>query len=195
MLLKLYQSGQPILRQIATKVSPQELQRDHVQGVIDFMIETLRDAPGVGLAAPQIGESLQIIIVEDLEKYHDIVPPDLLSEQGRQPVELTVLINPVLEVIDVDPALYFEGCLSIDGYCAAVQRAKVVKVSALDRTGKSITYTAHNWQARILQHEVDHLKGMLYIDRMETRSFMSLKYFGLEWRKRYTAEISSAFIS
>src|SRR4051812_41423641 len=116
MLLKLYQTGQPILRKPAKRLTRQDLATKHVQDVIDFMINTLRDAPGVGLAAPQVGEPLQIIIVEDKATYHEAVPENLLKEQGRKPVKLKVLVNPTLEIVDPKTSSYFEGCLSVDGY-------------------------------------------------------------------------------
>jgi peptide deformylase len=194
MLLKLYQTGQPILRTPAKHVTKKQLSDQHVHDVIEFMINTLRDAPGVGLAAPQIGESLKIVIIEDKAAYHEPVPNDLLVEQGRKPVRLKVLINPVLEIIDPDTALYFEGCLSVDGYVGAVARAKAVKVNALDRNGKKVSYTAKGWQARILQHEVDHLEGKLYMDKMIPQSFTSIKNFTSLWRKSLESDIRKAFV-
>ena len=80
MLLKLYQTGQPILRQSAKHVTKQQLKTQHTQDVINFMIVTLRDAPGVGLSAPQVGESWQVVIIEDIAKYHETVPRSLLTE-------------------------------------------------------------------------------------------------------------------
>lgn len=194
MLLKLYQAGQPILRKPAKRISKQQLSSPHVQAVIEFMIATLRDAPGVGLAAPQVGESLQIIIVEDKRSYHETVPGKLLKEQGRKPVGLKVLINPVLEIIDAETALYFEGCLSVDGYVGVAARHRAVKVTAWDRDGKDVSYIARGWQARILQHEIDHLSGKLYIDEMLPHSFNSNKNFTMLWRKALESDIKKAFL-
>src|SRR5579863_436157 len=98
MLLKLYQTGQPILRKRAKPVSRRELASSHVQEVIDYMVATLHDAPGVGLAAPQVGEALRIIIIDDKAKYHEQIPTKLLKSQGRRPVSLKILVNPVIEV-------------------------------------------------------------------------------------------------
>jgi peptide deformylase len=194
MLLKLYQTGQPILRKPAKRVSKQLLHTQKVQDIIDFMIDTLRDAPGVGLAAPQIGESLQIIIIEDKASYHETVPENLLKEEGRKPVGLKVLINPSLEVIDTETALYFEGCLSVDGYVGAVARSKAVRLTAWTREGKEVSYTAKGWHARILQHEVDHLLGKLYTDVMIPQSFTSNKNFTMLWRKSLEHEIKQTFL-
>jgi len=193
MLLKLYQAGQPILRKPAKTLTREALVSDKVQGIIDFMIATLRDAPGVGLAAPQVGESLRIIIIEDKRSYHEQVPPELLKAQGRRPIRVQVLINPKLQVIDPSPSLFFEGCLSVEGYVAAVSRAHSVRLDAWDRHGKPVAFTAHDWHARILQHELDHLEGKLYTDRMLERSFMTVKNFALLWRKALSAKIAQAF--
>jgi peptide deformylase len=193
MVLKLHQAGYPVLRRKARQLTKSQLASRHAQEVIDFMIATLRDAPGVGLAAPQVGESLQIIIIEDRAKYHDLVPPEVLKEQQRKAVSLKVLVNPVLEIVDPATVLYFEGCLSVDGYVSAVRRAKRVKVTGWDRNGRDVSYEASGWQARILQHEVDHLAGKLYTDRMQPTSFMSAKNFTLLWRKALEAKIKKAF--
>ncbi|HET6924354.1 MAG TPA: peptide deformylase [Candidatus Saccharimonadales bacterium] len=193
MLLKLYQTGQPILRQPAKRVTKQQLASKHMQDVIDFMVDTLRDAPGVGLAAPQVGESLQIIIIDDKAEYHEAVPPELLKEQRREPVPLKVLVNPTLEVVDPETALYFEGCLSVDGYTGAVARYKSVKVTGWDRDGNDVALTAQGWFARILQHECDHLLGKLYIDVMLPDSFCSVKNFQLLYRKSLEADLRATF--
>lgn len=193
MLLKLYQTGQPNLRKKAKLVSKEILAKKQTQELIDLMVETLRDSPGVGLAAPQVGEPLQIFIVEDKAEYHEQVPKEVLKAQERKPVSLKVFVNPQLEVIGQDGALFFEGCLSIDGYVAAVPRAKSVKIKALDRHGEPITLTAHGWFARILQHETDHLDGVLLIDRMKNKSFMSLKNFNNLWRKALPSKIEEEF--
>jgi len=194
MLLKLCQAGTPVLRQKAKTVSKSLLASKETQQFIDYMIETLRDAPGVGLAAPQVGSPLRICIVEDKVKYHKPVPPEVLKEQGRKAIPLKVLVNPQLEIIEAKPVLHFEGCLSVEGYLAAVPRATKVKVTALDRTGKPVSYTASGWFARILQHEIDHLNGALYIDRANMQSFMTLKNYAKFWREALQAEIAKAFI-
>jgi peptide deformylase len=195
MLLKIYQTGQPVLRKKAKQVSKKLLAKKETQELIDLMIKTLRDAPGVGLAAPQVGEQLQIFIVDDKAEYHEQVPKAVLKAQERKPIPLKVFVNPELEVIEHEQAFFFEGCLSVDGYVAVVPRAKTVKIKALDRHGKPITYTAHGWFARILQHEFDHLNGTLLIDRMKGSSFMSLKNFNLLWRKALPDQINKEFSS
>jgi peptide deformylase len=193
MVLKIHQVGQPVLRNKAKALSKKQLASSKIQELIDSMVETLRDSPGVGLSAPQVGESLQIFIVEDKAEYHELVPKDVLSAQKRKPVQLKVFVNPNLEVVEQDEELFFEGCLSIDGYVAVVPRFSSVKINALDRNGKPITYTTNGWLARILQHEVDHLNGTLLIDRMENRSFISIKNFNKIWRKALPDKIEKEY--
>jgi peptide deformylase len=193
MLLKLYQTGQPVLRKKAKQVSASMLASKRTQELIDLMIATLQDSPGVGLAAPQVGESLQIFIVEDNAEYHEPIPKEVLAAQGRKPVPLKVFVNPTFTIVDADEATFFEGCLSVDGYVAAVPRAKSIKIDALDRHGKPVSFTAKGWFARILQHEIGHLNGELYIDHMLKRSFMSQKNFALYWRKALQEKIVQEF--
>jgi peptide deformylase len=194
MLLKIYQTGQPILRQKAKEVSKNLLESADTQQLIDSMIETLRDVPGVGLAAPQVGQSLQIFIVEDKEKYHKQVPETVLHEQGRKAVALKVFVNPKIEIIESSDEMYFEGCLSVEGYVGAVSRSSKVKISALDRTGKPFSLTAEGWFARILQHEVGHLNGELYVDHLQPKSLISVKNFTELWRDKLQSQIRNHFM-
>src|SRR5581483_9555232 len=166
MILKTRQAGDPALRKKAKQLSVKEIKSARIQSLIDDMVETLRDNPGVGLAAPQVGENLQIIIIEDLAKYHKRMPKKLLAEQGRSPVKLHVLINPELKSASKKNSTYFEGCLSVDGYRALVTRSLNVSVIGHDRHGKKISISGSGWFARVLQHEIDHLDGKIYIDKM-----------------------------
>jgi len=193
MILKILQAGNQTLRDRAKPVSPEQLASSEIQLLIDLMIDTLHDAPGVGLAAPQVGESLQIIVIHDKEEYHDIVSPDVLEEQQREPVPPTVIINPVITNRSKQQRTYFEGCLSIEGYLGAVSRSDSVTVTGLDRDGNELTIDANGWFARIIQHEVDHLQGTLYIDSMLSRSFMNQKNFSLHWRKALEKDIKKIF--
>lgn len=190
MILKIVQSGDPILRKKAKKLTHAQLKSSATQQLIDLMITTLRDRPGVGLAAPQVGESLQIIIIEDKKEYHEKVSKDLLNAQSRKSVSLKVIINPILHIEDdKNDELFFEGCLSIDGYTAVVPRAKKVTVSGIDREGKKVTLKAEGWLARIIQHEVDHLNGSLYTDKMLSRTFITSKHYADNWMKSHPSEL------
>lgn len=181
MILKTRQAGDPVLRQLSKAIPTAELKSDKIQSLIDSMIETLRDHPGVGLAAPQVGENMQIIIIEDLPKYQKKLNKSLLMEQGREPVELTVIINPKIVKHNNSKMNYFEGCLSVPGYRALVGRYETVTAEGLDRDGKQIQIEASGWYARILQHEIDHLLGKLYVTKMDPSSFISEKEYATNW--------------
>lgn len=164
MLLKIVQVGDPVLRAGTRVVNRDEIRSAEIQRLIEWMRETLRDAPGVGLAAPQVGLPLRLAVIEDA-----VEDPSL----DRKPVPFHVIINPVL-TLGPDTVDGVEGCLSLDGFRAKVRRARSVRVDAFDHSGGSVTIEATGWYARILQHEVDHLDGHLYIDRMDTRTFSTV---------------------
>jgi peptide deformylase len=170
-LLPIVRAGDPVLRRVARPLTPDELRSPRMADLIEAMRETMHAAPGVGLAAPQIGEPLQLAVIEDRAEYHQRLSPAELAELGRSAVAFQVIANPHLTVLDAGPAVFAEGCLSVPGYAALVPRALSVKVDALDQRGEPITIQASGWYARILQHEIDHLQGTLYVDRMDTRSF------------------------
>jgi peptide deformylase len=175
MVLKIVEVGDPVLRELARPLTPEEIRGATVGALIELMRETMRDAPGVGLAAPQIGESVQVAVIEDRAEYQQGQAKEELAARGRAPVPFHVIINPRLEVLEQGPATFAEGCLSVSGYLAQVPRALSVRVEALDHRGQPVTIEASGWYARILQHEIDHLNGTLYIDRMETRSFANIR--------------------
>jgi peptide deformylase len=134
------------------------------------MKQIMRNAPGVGLAAPQIGINLQLAVIEDRPEYSASFSPEILAERGRVPVDFHVIINPKLTVTDTTEMLFFEGCLSIAGICRITPRAKSVRVECLDENGNAKTINATGWYARILQHEIDHLNGKLLIDHGDQRT-------------------------
>jgi peptide deformylase len=165
MLLKIVQTGDPVLRNLARPVTAEELRTPSIQQLIELMRETMRDAPGVGLAAPQIGVPLQLAVIEDIGDNDD---------QERKPVPFHVIASPKLTLGD-ELVEHYEGCLSVEGFQALVPRARAVTVEALDHRGEPVTINAAGWYARILQHEIDHLNGTLYIDRMKTRTFSTAR--------------------
>jgi peptide deformylase len=184
MKLKIVQAGDLVLRQVARPLTSDEIRSASTQQLVELMRDTMRDAPGVGLAAPQIGESLQLIVIEDREGYMKNIPPDLLAERDRSPVPFQVIVNPSLTVVESSSALFFEGCLSVAGFVALTPRALSVRVDGLDEQAQPVSIVARGWYARILQHEIDHLHGRLYLDRMLSRSFMtSAAYAGL-WQEK-----------
>jgi peptide deformylase len=175
MLLKIVEVGHPVLRTPARPLTPDELRSGGMTALIELMRETMRDAPGVGLAAPQIGEPLQLAVIEDRAEYLDGLPPEDLAARGRAPVPFHVIANPRLTITEPGPVVFYEGCLSVPGFVAEVPRGAAVRVEALDHRGEPVTIETGGWYARILQHEIDHLGGNLYIDRMDTRTFASTR--------------------
>lgn len=172
-------AGDPVLHEPAQNVSPEEIGSVRIQKIIDDMVNAMRKAPGVGLAAPQIGIPLKIIVLEDTEEYIGYAPNELTKAQERRPFDLIVIINPELKKKGNKTALFFEGCLSVDGFRAVVERHLEVVVTGLDRNGQPIEVVASGWQARILQHECDHLDGDLYVDKMLPRTFRTEKNIDL----------------
>ena len=180
--LKIVQTGEPVLRQMGRRLTPEEIALPAIQELIGHMRDTMRDAPGVGLAAPQVGLPIQIAVIEDRAEYLTGIAPELLAERERQAVPFLVLINPDIVEYSDETAEFFEGCLSVAGFSALVKRSRSVRVEYLDEHGQPQRLQASGWFARILQHEIDHLNGRLYIDRMETRSFTSLDNMGRHWK-------------
>ncbi|HME31808.1 MAG TPA: peptide deformylase [Terriglobales bacterium] len=192
MLLKISTVGEPVLRQRARPLTATEIRSTEIQQLVQHMRETMNDAPGVGLAAPQIGMPLQLVVIEDKTEYFAGIPPEQIAERERRPVPFHVIINPVLHVQSPADVEFFEGCLSLPGYTAIVPRARDVRVECRDDTGAPQVIEASGWYARILQHEIDHLQGTLYLDRMLSRTFCSLDLHGRLWKNKPVAEVKAA---
>ncbi len=190
--LDIVQVGTPVLRQQAQPLSLEELASPRIQQLIVDMRDTMRNAPGVGLAAPQIGESLQLVVVEDPPAYHAKLSAAELAAREREAVPFHVLVNPVLTIRTDETVAAFEGCLSFAGFNMVVQRARKVRVEALDEHGQKVVKVATGWYARILQHEVDHLHGIVCCDRMESRTLTSAANFEKHWAGRSVDEVRSA---
>lgn len=192
MILKIRQVGEQVLRHKARPLSPEEILDRSTQEFLESMRETMHDAPGVGLAAPQVGLSLQLVVIEDQAEFIQKLPPEQVAERQRRPVPFHVLINPKLTLVGSDVAEFFEGCLSLAGFTAVVPRAKRVRVECLNEKAEPVIIDAEGWYARILQHEIDHLHGGLYLDRMNARSFCTQDNYVRYWKDRSVAEITSA---
>jgi len=193
MRLKIVQVGEQVLRERARPLSPEEIRSESIQLLIEFMRETMQDAPGVGLAAPQVGMSIQLAVIEDREEYHRNVTPEQMKERERKPVPFHVIINPNITLLDRDgEAEFFEGCLSVAGYTAIVPRARTVRVDCLDHKGNAKTINASGWYARILQHEIDHLGGTIYTDRMHPRSLMTVENVQRYWKDKSIQDMRAA---
>ncbi len=150
--------GHPLLRELARPVSPDELGSAAISHLIDDMVDTLRDYGGVGLAAPQIGESLRLAIIEidgGPTRYGEL-----------ESLPLTVFVNPVIEVLNPATAGYWEGCLSVPGLRGYVERPQHVRIDYTDREGQHKSLELRGFYATVFQHEFDHLDGVLYVDRL-----------------------------
>ena len=170
-LLGIVAIGDPILRRPAEPVDPSAITTGAFQRLIEQMHVTMLAAPGVGLAAPQVGVGVRLAVIEDLSERWGALDPSTLAERERTQLPFTVLINPAVEPVDrAGYATFYEACLSMPGYAGAVERARVVRVSALGADGEPFSATYTGWAARIVQHEVDHLDGRIYVDRVATRS-------------------------
>jgi peptide deformylase len=145
----------PVLRKKARKITDFG---PELQSLIDDMVETMREAPGVGLAAPQVGVPLQLIVIEYSEK---------AEESEEEPPKLYTIVNPEIIRASNDQEVGTEGCLSIPGFVGDVERPLAITLKGVNRRGKPVRIKAEGWLARIFQHEVDHLNGVLFIDRAE----------------------------
>jgi peptide deformylase len=174
-LLKVARMGHPVLRTRARELDRSELKQPSMQKLIDDMIDTMHEYHGVGLAGPQIHEGLRIFVAA--------ITPD--NEEPLSPEnEPMVFINPALTAVGNEIVEDWEGCLSIPDIRGRVPRARAIKVTAMDRHGGTIDVTSHDFPARVIQHETDHLDGVLFLDRMRTfESLAFLEEYARYWSK------------
>ncbi|MHA7304181.1 peptide deformylase [Arthrobacter sp. TMN-49] len=170
------QGGHPVLRSQARPFTGQ-LDDKQLSSLIELMTATMRAAPGVGLAAPQLGIPLQLAVLED--KYE--IPAENAAARNRESLELFTILNPHYTAVGTEMASHYEGCLSMSGWQAVVDRHATVALSYQDEHGRAHTRQFTGWQARIVQHETDHLAGTLYIDKARTRSLASNEQYGEHW--------------
>lgn len=156
-ILKVARLGNPVLRNPAREVSPETVADRDFQRFIDDMIVTMREYQGVGLAAVQVHEPIQVAVLEVAEN---------ARYPGKAAVPLSVLINPKIVPLGEDTEEDWEGCLSIPDLRGRVPRYSNLRVTALDRQGEEQDFVATGFHARVIQHEVDHLRGHVYPDRM-----------------------------
>jgi peptide deformylase len=187
--LKIISVGEPPLRGQARPLTREELRSTEIQRLVQDMRETVNDAPGVGVAAPQVGLSLQLAVIEDKQEYFAAMTADQIAERERVPIPFHVIVNPILRWKSEPAVEFFEGCLSVPGFTAVVPRSRSVRVECLDEYGTPRVIEASGWYARILQHEIDHLRGMLYLDRMRARTFCTLANYDRFWKAKSTAEV------
>ena len=181
-VLKIVQAGHPVLRQRARPLTVEEIRGPEIARLVEEMRETMRDAPGVGLAAPQVGLPIQLVVIEDRPEYVERGDPEEMKERERAAVPFQVLVNPRLAIVDGAPIEQFEGCLSVADFMMIVPRVRAVKVDALDHNAEPVTLSFSGWPARILQHEIDHLRGVLCIDRMRSRTLTNSRNHARYWQ-------------
>jgi len=175
-ILKVARLGNPVLRRVAENLSPDQLSSPLLQKLIDDMVETMREYSGVGLAAVQVHESLQIAVLE-------------VADNPRYPekttVPLSVLINPKIELLSEEMEEDWEGCLSVPYLRGSVPRYKEIRVRAQDHGGAKLDFVASGFHARVIQHEWDHLNGKVYLDRMRDLSTLThLQEFARFWAEK-----------
>jgi len=172
--------GHPVLRTVARPLERSEIKSSRIQGVIDDLIETMMEYRGVGLAAPQVHEAVRVFVALLNEP-----DPAADPEEETNASEAVVLINPQITVVDPKIVDDWEGCLSIPGIRGRVPRSREIIVRALDRRSSPIEIRSVDFQARVIQHETDHLDGVLFFDRMRDLSSLTfLEEYGKYWRKK-----------
>jgi len=175
-ILKVARMGHPVLRAKARRLEKADLKSAAVQQLIDDMIDTMVEYHGVGLAAPQVHEGLRLFVAA--------IDPSADEGATEDDAEPFAIINPEITVVGGDVVEDWEGCLSIPDIRGRVPRAEEITLRALDRRGDRIELRAHGFTARVIQHEADHVDGVLFFDRM--RSFESLTFldeYSRYWRK------------
>ncbi|MBD0839896.1 MULTISPECIES: peptide deformylase [unclassified Streptomyces] len=185
--LPIVAAGDPVLRRTAERydgqLSPALLTR-----FVEALRRTMHAAPGVGLAAPQVGVPLRIAVIEDPAP----VPEEVRLARGRVPQPFRVLVNPSYAPVGSARAAFFEGCLSVPGWQAVVARHAEVRLTGEDEGGRPLDEVFSGWPARIVQHETDHLDGMLYLDRAELRSLSSNEAMAERWARPTPKEAAAA---
>ncbi|MGW3957868.1 peptide deformylase [Streptomyces sp. NPDC004752] len=174
--LPIMAAGDPVLRRPAERFDGQ-LEPALLARFVAALRVTLHAAPGVGLAAPQVGVGLRIAVVEDPAA----VPDEVRQARGRVPQPFRVLVNPSYAPVGGGRAAFFEGCLSVPGWQAVVARHAEVRLRGEDEHGRALDEVFTGWPARIVQHETDHLDGTLYLDRAELRSLSSHTAMAQRW--------------
>jgi peptide deformylase len=192
-VLPIVMCGDPVLRHPAETVDPADLATPALGRLIAQMRATMEAAPGVGLAAPQVGVPLRLAVVQDGPERWGQLSAQELAARERAPLPFTVMVNPVLSAIDDDGAIaFYEACLSVPGLTGVVRRHRSVQVDALDEHGQPFSRRYTGWPARIAQHELDHLAGVLYLDRALTRSISTVDNFVQHWAGSTVMEAATA---
>jgi peptide deformylase len=169
--VNIVEAGDGVLRRRAGDVPNWLMGSEALKDFVRIMHAAMRDAPGVGLAAPQLGVPLRIIVFGDTNENARYLTTQERAERGREPIEPQVWINPSFRPLSDKKVGFLEGCLSVPGFQAIVERFDAIELSGLNEDGQARPPLAlSGWPARIVQHEIDHLDGILYVDRMDSRT-------------------------
>lgn len=188
------ESSYEMLRSKSRELSKAEIKSSEIQSLIQEMKEIMRAAPGVGLAAPQIGVSIQLAVIEDSYDRLKDISSEILVDRAREQVPFHVIINPEITYLGGNSNYFFEGCLSIKGRARVTPRFNTIMVDCLNENGERNIITAHGWYARILQHEIGHLNGQLYIDLSDARTEVETdEEFRKKWLNASSKEIFEFF--
>lgn len=185
--LTIVAAGDPVLRRGAEPFDGQ-LEPALLARFVEALRITMHAAPGVGLAAPQVGVELRIAVIEDPAP----VPEEVRRVRGRVPQPFRVLVNPSYEPVGATRVAFFEGCLSVPGWQAVVARPAEVRLTGQDEHGRALDEVFSGWPARIVQHETDHLDGVLYLDRAASRSLSSNQAMAERWAQPTPEEAARA---
>lgn len=171
--LHVCQVGDPVLRSEAKPVEVEHLNNPEIKQVILQMKQVMKRYDSVGLAAPQIGMPLRILLLEFSPKRKEQFGPEVYTAREMSTLPLTVIVNPKMDVLDYNKVEFPESCESVRGFSALVPRYKAVRLSGLNLKGEAVTLEGKGWLARMIQHEMDHLDGKLYLDCMTPRTFQN----------------------
>lgn len=178
--LEVAKMGNPILRLKAEKIDPARLGSPELLDLVDAMVATMEAEGGIGIAAPQVSRSVQLAVIE--------IPAESERYQDSEPFELEVFINPTITVLDATEHEFWEGCLSVPDLRALVPRPREIRVDYLGLDGEQRSITADGFLATVLQHELDHLEGILFVDRVrDTTTFATIEEYRTHWLDSHDA--------
>ena len=167
--------GNPLLRQVARDLTRDEILSEGFRSLLDDMVDTMHQEQGIGIAAPQIGQSVQAAIIE--------IDAESTRYPGQQPFDRRVIINPKISVVDAGEQGFWEGCLSVPGLRGFVERPRSVRVEYLDENAERRVIEVEGFLATVFQHELDHLQGVLYVDRIrDMTKLATLEDYARFWR-------------
>lgn len=186
-------SDDPRLSMPCKEVSEQDIRCNTYAGLIKEMHQHLIHDPGIGIAAPQLGELIRLVAFEDTLERMAHLSDERRKLLDRHPHEFFLLFNPAITALSDEVTYYFEGCISFPGQVAVVKRLRHLRFEGLAANLRQIRSTASGWLARCMQHEIDHLDGITFLDRALNGSIMSVEEFKADWKDKTSDELQLAF--